>query len=238
MDPRQHELARIALQTVGRRGFVLGGGHAVMLHGMGTRPSEDVDLFSDVRGTPGEVADDVIASFESAGHSVTIVRRTPDLVQLTVTYQDGYASKVDLGVFWRSQLPVLLEVGPVLHPDDAVAGKMDALFNRWAPRDYLDIEAILGSGRYSPEQLITIAAAHDGKSEPPVQPNGRHRLRRSAHRIYRNCCSAGGEVGHDGVQPSSCNRTGRCVTAHGIAAVAFRAACCAGAGVGTVGAYR
>ncbi|MEU1956109.1 nucleotidyl transferase AbiEii/AbiGii toxin family protein [Nocardia rhamnosiphila] len=161
MDPRQHELARIALQTVGRRGFVLGGGHAVVLHGMGTRPSEDVDLFSDVRGTPGEVADDVIAAFEAARHSVTVVRRTPDLVQLTVTYPDGYASKVDLGVFWRSQSPVLLEVGPVLHPDDAVAGKMDALFNRWAPRDYLDIDAILGSGRYSQQQLIAIATEHN-----------------------------------------------------------------------------
>lgn len=161
MDPRQHELARIALQTVGRRGFVLGGGHAVVLHGMGTRPSEDVDLFSNVRGTPGEVADDVIAAFEAAGHSVTVVRRTPDLVQLTVTYPDGYASKVDLGVFWRSQSPVLLEVGPVLHPDDAVAGKMDALFNRWAPRDYLDIDAILGSGRYSQQQLIAIATEHN-----------------------------------------------------------------------------
>jgi hypothetical protein len=51
---------------------------------------------------------------------------------MTVTYPDGHAAKVDLGVFWRSRSPVLLEVGPVLHPDDAVAGKMDALFNRWA----------------------------------------------------------------------------------------------------------
>ncbi len=52
-------------------------------------------------------------------------------------------------------------IGPVLHPDDAVAGKMDALFNRWAPRDYLDIDAILGSGRYSQQQLITIATYHN-----------------------------------------------------------------------------
>ncbi|MCP2287186.1 hypothetical protein APR11_003476 [Nocardia amikacinitolerans] len=70
---------------------------------MGTRPSEDVDLFSDVRGTPGDVADDVIGAFEAAGLSVATIRRTPDLVQLTVTYPDSYASKVDLGVFWRSR---------------------------------------------------------------------------------------------------------------------------------------
>ncbi|WP_363191201.1 nucleotidyl transferase AbiEii/AbiGii toxin family protein, partial [Nocardia seriolae] len=155
MDPRQHELARIALAAVGNRGFVLGGGHAVALHGMGSRPSEAVDLFSDVRGTPGEVADDVISAFESAGLTVDVVRRTPDLVQMTVTFPDEHAAKVDLGVFWRARSPVLLEVGPVLHPDDAVAGKMDALFNRWAPRDYLDIDAILVSGRYTREQLYS-----------------------------------------------------------------------------------
>jgi len=43
---------------------------------------------------------------------------------------DGEICKVDLGIFWRSRDPVALDVGPVLHPDDAAAGKMDALFNR------------------------------------------------------------------------------------------------------------
>ncbi|MQY29835.1 nucleotidyl transferase AbiEii/AbiGii toxin family protein [Nocardia aurantia] len=166
MDPRQHELARIALHVVGNRGFVLGGGHAVALHGMGSRPSEDVDLFSDVRGTPGEVADDVISAFERAELTVDVVRRTPDLVQMAVTFPDGHAAKVDLGVFWRARSPVILEVGPVLHPDDAVAGKMDALFNRWAPRDYLDIDAILVSGRYTRDQLLTIAAEHNPGFDP------------------------------------------------------------------------
>ncbi|NNH75907.1 nucleotidyl transferase AbiEii/AbiGii toxin family protein [Nocardia uniformis] len=168
MDPRQHELARIALHVVGNRGFVLGGGHAVALHGMGSRPSEDVDLFSDIRGTPGEVADDVISAFDQAGLSVDVVRRTPDLVQMTVTYPDGHAAKVDLGVFWRARSPVILEVGPVLHPDDAVAGKMDALFNRWAPRDYLDIDAILVSERYTREQLLTIATEHNPGFDPTM----------------------------------------------------------------------
>lgn len=65
---------------------MLGGGHAVALHGMGSRPSEDVDLFSDRRGSPGEVADDVAAAFTQAGLDVSFVRRTPDLVQLTVSF--------------------------------------------------------------------------------------------------------------------------------------------------------
>ncbi len=49
----------------------------------------------------------------------------------------------------------------MLHPDDAVAGKMDALFNRWAPRDFLDIDAILVSGRYGHDRLLAVVAEHN-----------------------------------------------------------------------------
>jgi hypothetical protein len=161
MDRFQFRLVCIALDVVGDRGFVLGGGHAVQMHGMGARPSEDIDLFSSQRGSPEQVADDVIAAYASQGLRPEVARRTPDLVQMTVTDSDGSVCKVDLGVFWRAHAPVILEVGPVLHPDDAVAGKMDALFNRWAPRDFLDIDAILASGRYDHDRLLAVAAEHN-----------------------------------------------------------------------------
>lgn len=161
MDPFQLRLVGIALDVIGDRGFVLGGGHAVQMHGMGARPSEDIDLFSSQRGSPEQVADDVIAAYVRQGLRPEVARRTPDLVQMTVTDSDDSACKVDLGVFWRARAPVKLEVGPVLHPDDAVAGKMDALFNRWAPRDFLDIDAILASGRYDHDRLLAVAAEHN-----------------------------------------------------------------------------
>jgi hypothetical protein len=75
---------------------------------------------------------------------------------------------VDLGVFWRAHSPVLLDIGPVLHPDDAVAGKMDALINRWARRDFLDVDAILASGRYTQEQLMSNAAEHNPGFSPAM----------------------------------------------------------------------
>jgi Nucleotidyl transferase AbiEii toxin, Type IV TA system len=161
IDPLQERLIRVGLEVVGNRGFVLGGGHAVQVHGMSVRPSEDVDLFSSERGGPGEVVEELIRQYEGKGLQVTVARRTPDLVQMLVVDETGRGSKVDLGVFWRACDPVLLEIGPVLHPDDAVAGKMDALFNRWAPRDFLDVDAILTSGRYTREQLLDIAAHHN-----------------------------------------------------------------------------
>lgn len=161
MDRLQERLARIGLEVVSGHGFVLGGGHAVELHGMASRPSEDIDLFSPVRGSPGEAAPDLVAAYRREGLAVTVLRETPDLVQVEVTDAGGAACKVDLGVFWRSRAPVLLQVGPVLHPDDAAAGKMDALFNRWAPRDFLDVGAILASGRYTRERLLALAAEHN-----------------------------------------------------------------------------
>ncbi|NYH81905.1 putative nucleotidyltransferase component of viral defense system [Actinopolymorpha cephalotaxi] len=147
---------------------MLGGGHAIELHHMGTRPSEDIDLFSTRRGSPGEVADEVMDSYRREGFEVVFRRRSDDLVQMQVIDAQGRTCMVDLGVFWRARSPVLMEIGPVLHPDDAAAGKMDALYNRWAPRDFLDVDAILASGRYSKEQLLSVAAEHNPGFSPAM----------------------------------------------------------------------
>lgn len=161
MDAFQARLARIALDAVGNRGFVLGGGHAVQLHRMAARPSEDIDLFSADRGRPAEVEADVAAAFRRHQLTVTVIRRTSDLVQMVVGGPDGDTCKVDLGIFWRAREPVVLDIGPVLHPDDAAAGKMDALFNRWAPRDFLDVFSIHLSGRYDQRQLVALLMEHN-----------------------------------------------------------------------------
>ena len=114
MDPLQERLAHIALHVIGERGFVLGGGHAIELHRMSTRPSEDIDLFSAERGSPGAVADDVLNAYRGEGLEVTVRLRTADLVQLQVTDAQAGSCMVDLGMFWRARSPVLMEIGPVL----------------------------------------------------------------------------------------------------------------------------
>ena len=63
---------------------------------------------------------------------------------------------------WRAHSPVTLNIGPVLHPDDAVGNKMAALYGRALARDFLDIDAVLASGRYSSEQLLQLAESADG----------------------------------------------------------------------------
>jgi len=69
--------------------------------------------------------------------------------------------KVELSADWRSHPPVVLDIGPVLHPDDAVANKMGALYGRALARDFLDIDTTITSGRYSHERLLELASAAD-----------------------------------------------------------------------------
>ena len=40
--------------------------------------------------------------------------------------------------------------------------------NRWAPRDYLDINSILASGRYTRRELLDIAAGHNPGFSPQM----------------------------------------------------------------------
>ena len=49
----------------------------------------------------------------------------------------------------------------MLHADDAVANKVCALFGRALPRDFLDVDAAVTSGRYTQDQLPELAAEAD-----------------------------------------------------------------------------
>ena len=53
--------------------------------------------------------------------------RSSTFARLSVSSSKERA-KVELGVDWRKNEPILLAVGPVLHADDAVANKVCALF--------------------------------------------------------------------------------------------------------------
>jgi Nucleotidyl transferase AbiEii toxin, Type IV TA system len=176
MDPLQERLARIGLQVIGRRGFVLGGGHAIELHGMGDRPSEDIDLFSTERGSPATVADKLLDAYAREGFTVMISQRTADLVQMEVTDVKGQSCKVDLGVFWRARVPVVLEVGPVLHPDDAVAEVSS--MNSGQPRG--DLTAAVG-GRGRPRQPCSRSITDLVATDEPIcsaDPNERESAQR------------------------------------------------------------
>ena len=157
MEPRHERIAKIALGAGARYGLALAGGYAVSAHGMGNRPSGDVDLFTSWqhRGEFPELKAAVIAALESAGYKASVIVSAETFTRLTLTDPaDGAEEKLELSVDWRAHDPVQLAIGPVLHADDAVANKVCALFGRALPRDFLDVDAAISSGRYTREQLL------------------------------------------------------------------------------------
>ncbi|WP_306216103.1 nucleotidyl transferase AbiEii/AbiGii toxin family protein [Actinoplanes sp. RD1] len=160
-----HErIARIALDAGGRYGFALAGGYAVSAHGIGDRPSGDVDIFTDwdARADFPSAVTAVEDALDYYGFVVYEAKRSDTFARLLLTDGNGAPpEKLEMSADWRVHPPVQLEIGPVLHPDDAVANKMAALYGRAAPRDFLDVDAVLESGRYTRERLLELAEAAD-----------------------------------------------------------------------------
>ncbi|MFG2040787.1 nucleotidyl transferase AbiEii/AbiGii toxin family protein [Dactylosporangium sp. NPDC048998] len=162
MDAFHERLAKTGLAASDRYGFALAGGYAVQAAGFLERPSEDVDLFTawDRRSEFSAAVSAVLDAYRADGLDARVELQYDTFARFTVT--DGQRrSKVELGVDWRANEPILMAIGPVLHPDDAVANKMAALYGRAFARDFIDIEAALRSGRYSREALLQLAERAD-----------------------------------------------------------------------------
>lgn len=166
MDPFHERLARVALDVAASYGFALAGGYAVQAHGFLDRPSADVDLFAEASAQFdfSEAVDAVIVAYRRDGLEADAEVRSSTFARLSVSGGEERA-KVELGVDWRKNKPVLVAVGPVLHADNAVANKVCALFGRAEVRDYV-VAAILASGRYSEQDLIRLAEEHDPGFDP------------------------------------------------------------------------
>jgi hypothetical protein len=161
---RLHELAmRVGLSATEKYGFALAGGYAIQAHGFLERVSEDVDLFTvnEARSQFDEAVKAAIKAYRAAGLAAETTLSNDGFARLLITEPDGHSVKVELGIDWRAHPPVSLAVGPVLHPDDAVGNKVAALYGRAEVRDFIDVEAVLKSGRYTPDDLLRLASNAD-----------------------------------------------------------------------------
>jgi len=164
------EVAAIALRAAAPHGFALGGGNALIAHGIIDRPTLDVDVFSDVLGGVEAAADAVEDALRGAGLGTERRDKTGGLADIfygmgeglaewIVTGPGGEQMMLQLAYFDRARTPVIMDVGPVLDLEDVVGGKVCALASRAEPRDYLDTAAALE--RYSIEQMISFARRLD-----------------------------------------------------------------------------
>jgi hypothetical protein len=167
-----HErLARVGLAALAEYGFALAGGYAVQAHGLVSRLSEDVDLFTtmDAEATFPAAVTAAITAYRQDGLDVDVLLQSPGFARLAVTDPDQQVSaKVELGIDWRQHAPTTLAIGPVLDQDDAVANKVNVLYSRAQARDYIDVHAALTSGRYTGPDLLRLAAEHDPGFDPSL----------------------------------------------------------------------
>jgi Nucleotidyl transferase AbiEii toxin, Type IV TA system len=164
------EVAVIALRAAAPHGFALGGGNALIVHGITERPTQDVDVFSDLEGGVEAAADAVESGLRDAGYDTERRDQTAGLADVfsgmgeglaewIVTAPGGTQMMLQLAYFDRSRRPVIMDVGPVLDLEDVVGGKVCALASRAEPRDYIDTAAAMD--HYSIEQMIGFARRLD-----------------------------------------------------------------------------
>jgi hypothetical protein len=164
------QVAAIALRAASPHGFALGGGNALIAHGVIDRFTQDVDVFSDEEGGVEAAADAVEAALRAEGFGTERRDKAGGLgdifyglgegmAEWIVTAPGGEQMMLQMAYFDRARRPVIMEFGPVLDLEDVVGGKVCALAGRVEPRDYADTAAALD--RYSPAELIAFARRLD-----------------------------------------------------------------------------
>jgi hypothetical protein len=160
MKPEHERATRIALSSLGDRGFALAGGNALSAHGIGARQSDDIDLFTNrMDENVGATVERLQAAFEEQGYSAAILRQYPAHARIEVADGDEQVM-IDLGVDYRSKPPVETDIGPVIHVDDAVGSKVGSIYTRAEAKDFVDVHAAMQSG-YSTDQLLQLADARE-----------------------------------------------------------------------------
>jgi hypothetical protein len=165
------QVAAVALAAAAGHGFALGGGNALLAHGIISRPTQDVDLFTDQEHGVEAAAEAVEEALRAAGFAVErqeaddggLADIFPDLgeglAEWIVWSPDGQQMVLQLAYFDRSREPVAMDIGPVLAVEDVAGGKVCALASRVEPRDYADTARMLE--RYNPAELIGFARRLD-----------------------------------------------------------------------------
>lgn len=159
----QREVTRLALDSLAGGGFALAGSGAIREHGIIDRPTQDIDLFTSVTSPEAfaESTKRLANAMRERGFEVEEDRNAPQYAKFTVTSSAGQRVEVDLAVDWRAEEPVTLSIGPVLSLPDAVASKVSAVYSRAEVRDYLDLDAIRESGRFTDDEILELAVDRD-----------------------------------------------------------------------------
>jgi len=135
----QTSIARLFFGIDRSKGYLLGGGGALLAHGLTNRATQDLDF---VGSSNTESADAVAGQFvrtvESHGVATQIIQTGDTFARLVVT--DDAQLVIDIAVDVPPILnPVTTEAGPTFAPEALAARKLTALFGRAEARDFTDV---------------------------------------------------------------------------------------------------
>ncbi len=116
------QVAAVALRAASRHGFALGGGNALIAHGIIERITQDVDLFTDEEHGVEAAAEAVEAALRAAGFEAEREDKTAGLADVfegmgeglaewTVTAPGGQQMILQMAYFDRARQPVIMEFG-------------------------------------------------------------------------------------------------------------------------------
>src|ERR1700761_8006471 len=91
LNELHHRVATVALRVAHRYGFALGGGNALIAHGLISRPTQDVDLFTNDEGGVGAAAGSVEAALRAAGFAASREDDTDELAGVFEGMAEGLA---------------------------------------------------------------------------------------------------------------------------------------------------
>ena len=160
----QVRVTGLLLDAVADAGFVLAGAGAIRQWGLTNRPTEDVDLFAGHTTTAEQfrtALDAAETALTEAGFEVSRSRVSDSFARFHLQGEGEELLDVDFGVNWRADAPVVMTVGPVLSERDAIAGKLSAVYSRGEVRDFLDLDSIRATGRFTGPELLALGREHD-----------------------------------------------------------------------------
>ena len=189
----QRQVATVALKATARYGFVLGGGNALILHGLVERVTHDVDLVTDRQDAVRDAGGAVEEALRDAGFTVDRQDGDSELADVfydwdlamqewVVTSPAGEQMILQIAAFDRNRSPVIMDVGPVMSLEDCLAHKVSAWASRSEERDAIDVAAALA--RYSVAELITLARQIDPGLEDSDFADAARRLDQTPDRLF------------------------------------------------------
>ena len=155
----QVQVARLFFSLPAAQGFLLAGGAALVAQHLTTRPTQDLDFFTQVDGTSVPAARDALEMAASTqGWSVERIRDEATFCRLVLHGNDDLL--VDLALDSPPEHPATASfIGPTFALRELAGRKVVALFDRAEARDFADVFEL--SQHFSKEDLLVEASEVD-----------------------------------------------------------------------------